>query len=303
MNISYDSYKLFYYVAKYGSITQATRALLLNQPNVTRAIKNLETTLGCELFVRTSKGVRLTAEGERLFAHIEIAFEHFKLGEEELLMAKNMQFGSISIGATEISLRCYLLPILREYRKKYPNIRIKFFNMNTPQAVAAVKEELVDIAFATTPIPPGAELETEPLMPFRELLACGNVLHEQIKDTPLSLEDLTRFPLISLGRQTATYTMYNELFSQNGLAFSPDIEAATADEILPMIKHDLGMGFVPESLLQEYADNSSIYVHEVKDFFPTRQICALTKKGKILGLPAQQLKNMLRRPPSLRSPS
>ena len=53
MYISFDYYRAFYYVAKYGSISQAAEALMNNQPNVSRTIKNLESELNCTLFVRS----------------------------------------------------------------------------------------------------------------------------------------------------------------------------------------------------------------------------------------------------------
>lgn len=52
MYISYDYYRVFYYVAKYGSITQAAKILLNSQPNLTRTIKTLENEWG----VRCSRG-------------------------------------------------------------------------------------------------------------------------------------------------------------------------------------------------------------------------------------------------------
>ena len=62
MNISYDSYRVFYYAAKYKSFSRAAAALYNNQPNVTRIIKRLESELHCALFFRSSLGVRLTPE-------------------------------------------------------------------------------------------------------------------------------------------------------------------------------------------------------------------------------------------------
>ena len=115
MNISYDHYRIFYYVAKYRSITQAATILLSNQPNVTRTIKNLEKELDCVLFVRSRQGVQLTPEGEKLFEHIRIAFEHIEAGEEEIALKKTMKRGIITIGASELALHCLLLPILKEY--------------------------------------------------------------------------------------------------------------------------------------------------------------------------------------------
>ena len=75
MNISYDSYRVFYYAAKYRSFSQAAAALYSNQPNVTRMIRKLESELGCALFFRSPQGVRLTPEGEKLYTHIAVAFE------------------------------------------------------------------------------------------------------------------------------------------------------------------------------------------------------------------------------------
>ena len=64
MNISYDHYRIFYNVAKYKSFTRAAEVMYANQPNLTRAVKTLEKQLGCTLFERTNKGVRLTSDGK-----------------------------------------------------------------------------------------------------------------------------------------------------------------------------------------------------------------------------------------------
>ena len=85
MNISYDSYRVFYYAAKYKSFSQAAAALYNDQPNVTRMIRRLESELRCPLFFRSPQGVRLTPEGEKLYTHIAAAFESIAAGEAELL--------------------------------------------------------------------------------------------------------------------------------------------------------------------------------------------------------------------------
>ena len=156
MYISFDYYRAFYYVAKYGSISQAAEALMNNQPNVSRTIKNLESELNCTLFVRSRKGVELTPEGEMLYAHVAAAVEHIQSGEEEICLERTLSKGVVTIGASEIALRCFLLPVLKDFRQKYPGVRIRVFNHSTPQAVSALKNGLVDIAVVTTPT--GTEL-------------------------------------------------------------------------------------------------------------------------------------------------
>ena len=65
--------------------------LLNNQPNLTRTIKNLESELGCPLFSRTNRGMKLTPEGEKLYSHIKIALKHIEAGEDEITDVKNLQ--------------------------------------------------------------------------------------------------------------------------------------------------------------------------------------------------------------------
>ena len=83
--ITYDYYRIFYYVAQYKSFTKAAAALGNNQPNITRCMNNLEAELDCKLFLRSNKGVLLTPEGHKLYEHVAIAFEQLALGEEAII--------------------------------------------------------------------------------------------------------------------------------------------------------------------------------------------------------------------------
>ena len=113
--ISYDSYRVFYYVSKCRSFTQAARQLLTSQPNITRTIRNLESALGCTLFLRSNHGVSLTPEGARLYEHVAAAVAHLQAGEEELARDKSLQTGLVTIASSEIALHCLLLPALRRF--------------------------------------------------------------------------------------------------------------------------------------------------------------------------------------------
>lgn len=80
MLTSLDYYRIFYYVAKYRNFTRAADVLLTSQPTVTRTIKNLESDLGCRLFIRGKRGVTLTTEGELLYSYIAPAYEKILKG-------------------------------------------------------------------------------------------------------------------------------------------------------------------------------------------------------------------------------
>ena len=78
MNINLELYKIFYTVAKEGSISQASNILYISQPAVTIQIKKLEKQLGISLFTRTKHGVILTDEGKILFEHVKNAINNIK---------------------------------------------------------------------------------------------------------------------------------------------------------------------------------------------------------------------------------
>lgn len=64
---------------------------------------------------------------------------------------------------------------------------------------------------------------------------------------------------MGLGAQTKTYMFYTEWFAREGIAYAPDIEASTADQILPLIRNNLGIGFVPEEFLKSESEMTGIY--------------------------------------------
>ena len=134
MEVTYDYYRIFYYAAKYKSFSQAATILMSNQPNVTRAIHNLESQLGCRLFIRSNRGAELTPEGERLYIHVLSAMEQFQAAEEELADSSGLSHGSVAIGASETALNIFLLDKLKSFHMTYPGIRLKLYNHSTPEA-------------------------------------------------------------------------------------------------------------------------------------------------------------------------
>lgn len=292
MQISYDYYRIFYYVAKYKSFTRAAEVLLNSQPNITRAVKNLESALGCVLFIRSNRGVHLTAEGERLYTHISIAFEHIQRGEEEIALSKSLGSGIVSIAASETALHCLLLPVLRQFKAAYPGVIVKVSNHSTPQAISALKNGIADIAVVTTPLDPSDVLRIIPVKQFHESVVCGKAF-SHLADHEISLAVLSSYPIISLGVETKTHEFYSKLFSDYGLTLRADVEAATADQILPMVKNDLGIGFVPDEFIEFERDQHNIFVLNLTEEIPPRHICIVKRMDTSLGSAAKELERML----------
>ena len=288
MYISYDYYRVFYYVAKYGNITQAAKLMLNSQPNLTRTIKNLEAELGCALFSRSNQGMKLTPEGKRLYEHIKIAYEHIEMGEAEITDSRSLRSGSVYVAASEVALRCLLLPVLKKYRLRYPGIHIRISNHSTPQAIAALKGGTADIAVVTTPTVRSASLAERVIRPINEVAVCSPYF-SSLANRQVSLSELTNFPLISLGEDTKSFEFYSGFFSSHGLTYRPDIEAFTADQILPMVAADLGVGFVPEEFLQ----SEDVNIIDLKEKIPERNIVLIKRKEQPLSVAAKELERLI----------
>ena len=292
MNVNYEYYKIFYNVAKYSNFTKAAHALGNSQPNITRAMNCLEQQLGCSLFIRNNRGIQLTPEGEKLYTHVSVAMSQLLEAEEELSDSSSVSTGSVSIGASETALNIFLLDKLKKFHIKYPGIRLKIYNHSTPQAIEAVRSGIIDSAVASSPVNVEAPLKQIMLKTFKEILV-GGTTFTALGSQELSIRELTDYPLICLGRETMTFRFYKDLFMSHGVELEPDTEAATTDQILPLVKCELGLAFLPETMAQESIDKKEIVKISLKDNIPKRNICLVYDSRHPVSSAARKLRKTI----------
>ena len=292
MNISYDSYRVFYYAAKFRSFSQAAAALYSNQPNVTRMIRKLESELGCALFFRSPQGVRLTPEGEKLYTHIAVAFESIEAGEEEVLSDQSLQSGIVHIAASSLALRTRLLQVLARYRRAYPHVRICLTNHSASHGLAAVQNGLADFAILAEGASVPDSLTAQKIDEIQEIPICGPAFLE-LTEEPVSLKRLADYPIISLTEGTSSHDFYAELFLRHGLSFSPDVEVETTAQVPPVVQSDLGVGFVPREMLYGTPEASGIYPIMLEEPIPARSVFLFQRKTQPLSIAAKKLRQML----------
>ena len=150
MDLNFEYYKVFYYVSKYGSLTRAANVLMTSQPAVTRTIHNLESELGCRLFIRSKKGVELTPEGRVFYEYISAACAQIFKGENELASMVGLENGTICISATETALHCCLFQAVEQFTKEYPEVRFKLLNNSTAASIQALKTGKADLAVVSS---------------------------------------------------------------------------------------------------------------------------------------------------------
>lgn len=357
MDINFEYYKIFYYVAKYKNITRAAAALGSSQPNVTRVMKLLEEGLHCKLLVREARGIALTREGERLYAYVEIAFHQLLKAQEEIGAQLPDGTGTVEIGATETALHLFLLDALRAFKEIYPKARIKIHNHTTPDSLKRLAYGGLDFAVVTTPFELTGQLTGKRLAGFREILVggeqyrqlglgklaveetegqryrqseLGKPIAEEMegeqyrqsglrkppaKETegeqsgaaayePWSLQDLRGYPWVGIGAGTATCELYREYFFRQKVNLEPDMEVATSDLLIPLIRAGMGIGFVPEQMAKPWLEAGQLVRIPLLCEPPEREIvlvCDSGRGGSALSERLQKyLQNVVREPKSYR---
>ena len=202
---------------------------------------------------------------------------------------RSLQSGTVYIAASEVALRCMLLPVLKKFRIIYPGVHIRISNHSTPQAIDALKDGVADIAVVTTPTVHSSSLVETVVKPITEVAVCSPYFRE-LTDRQVTLAELTSFPLISLGKDTKSFEFFSALFTTHGLSYKPDIEAFTADQILPMVEADLGIGFLPEDFLRE---GDGICRIDLKEEIPRRDVVIIKRKEQPLSIAAKELGHMI----------
>ena len=301
MDINFEYFKIFYYVARYKNMTKAAAALGSNQPNVTRIMKLLESQLNCRLFIREARGISLTQEGELLYSHVEAAYRHLLNAQEEIGQQDSQKGGTVDIGATETALYLFLLDALHDFRQEYPAIRIKIHNHSTPETVKQLIRGSLDFAVVTGPFEVPGVVHCEDVLDFQEILV-GGTQYKDLCREPMDLSDIRCYPWVGLGRGSVTYDLYKDFFLKQKIDLEPDMEVATSNLMLPLIEHNFGIGFVPEKLAFPALKEERLVQICLKTTLPRRSIQIISDKGRGKSIAADTFYKYLKRYSSKQNP-
>ncbi|GAA4294421.1 LysR family transcriptional regulator [Anaerocolumna aminovalerica] len=251
MDINYELYKVFYYVAKTLSFSEAASSLFISQSAVSQSIKVLEKRLNQTLFIRSTKKVALTKEGELLFKHIEPAINLINRGENQLLEAIALGESQLRLGASDTICRYYLVPFLDEFHKKYPDVHIKVTNGTSLQCAKMLENNEVDIIVTNSPNSALVNsMHIDPIYEFQDVFI-GNPEFFKIGKEPLTFDELQKHPILMLTKQSTTSEFLHNLFIQHSLELVPAVELSSNDLLIDLAKIGLGLAFIPDFCLKD----------------------------------------------------
>jgi LysR family cys regulon transcriptional activator len=209
------------------NVTQAAESLHLVQSAVSQHITRLENELGVILLIRQGKRLSgLTTAGEQVLLQARKT-----LADTENILAIGRDFveqaqGTLRIGTTHTQA-CYVLPpILREFRRLYPDVAVQIHQGNPQQLVEMIMKDTVDMAFCTEALADNPALITQSCYRWnRSLIAPKG--HAILRKRPLTLETLCEYPIITYVHGFTGGSHFRNSFARLGL--NPKIALSAAD--------------------------------------------------------------------------
>jgi len=252
----------------------------------------LESKLGGKLFDRNARGVQLTMEGKVLFSYVNNAVLLIENAQAKLSAMRNLQAGDIKIGASDTICSLFLLPVLKNFNTKYPDIHISVTNRTTWESINLLKEGAVDLSFVNLPVDEDPLLFVTPVMPIKDCFVVGEK-YAYLADSVLELNELRDYPVLMLEKASNSRKQMDLFLSGHHVAIRPAIELGSLLLLAQFAKIGLGVAATIKEDVQEMLDRRELFELRFRETLPTRQIGLLQMKGVTPSFAAKAFINTL----------
>lgn len=271
MNINWNAYRIFYYVATSGTTSTAARQLRIAQPAVSHSIKKLEEVLGCSLFVRTSRGMELTASGKFLLDHIADAVRIIETTETLMENERKAEEAEINIATVDVTMQYFLIPYLDAFEELNPEIRINIRNCKTVQDTRQLLDSKeVDFSVLHAPMDEEGGYESISIKQVQDVLVYCPRFEDCLENERLKAADLERYPMILHERDCASREFVNRYLEANDVTVKPNYEFSLNSSIIRQIKRKFGLAFLLEDVVREDVERGSLAVLDLDPPVPPR---------------------------------
>ena len=269
-------------IIRTGSIAAASKQLFLTQPSLSLYVKRLEEEYEIKIFDRGVQPWKLTPEGkyfiERQQKIDSIERERRKYFDD----LKDLKTGDVVIGSTQYRSQTILAPILSEFWKKYPGIKVQVKESTTKGLVGMVSRGEVDCAFIISSLVPKDELDSVHI--YDEHVVCCTAEDHPlaIKDSELgpnlppykgiNFSDCARERFIVMENGQVFHDYFVSLCAKNRIT-DPNVvlETQSITTIPALIRSGIGIGLLPDTLLTE-SNIKGIHVFSLNDELPVNRL-------------------------------
>jgi DNA-binding transcriptional LysR family regulator len=236
----------FLAVVELGSFSQAARRLNISQPSATSRVQRLEATLRCKLLVRNTRHLAPTPEGTRLFETASKLLGGLRDLLSDFQVSAEADRHRVLVGTTPVIAGTLLPRIIRQYSQRYTDVQVELMDLPFPRVLEAV--EAGTVQFGIMALDGGHDkIDFQPLAE-EELFLIVPTNHALASQSVVTLDQLTRHPLMVLARYSVLHQQLRHEYESRGHRFAP-VELANLGTLLGMIDAGNGIAFLPKSML------------------------------------------------------
>lgn len=270
--VNLELYRVFYTVAKRGSLTKAAEELYISQPAVSQAIKQLENQLGGQLFNRTHKGMELSETGgKQIFEMVEKALRLFDEAESKYTELKDTATGVVRICASDTVSTHFLLPYLKEYHEKYPDVNLILQNGTSSETIEQLKLGKGDLGFVNLPIDDKDVNLSNTVMQLHDVFVASEKFSELFNGT-VDLRRLQDYPLLMLDLSSSTRQAIVNFAHSHGIHLHPEIELASLDLMISLAENGMGIACTPREFVKKQLEEKKLFEIKTNPSLPARAI-------------------------------
>lgn len=290
--VNLELYKVFYTVAKCGSLTKAAEELYISQPAVSQAIKQLENQLGGKLFNRTHKGMQLSETGgKQIFAKIEQALKLFEEAESTYSEIKDTATGVVRICASDTVSTHLLIPYVKKYHEKYPNVNLILQNGTSGETIEYLKNKKGDIGFVNLPIDDSNINLLSSVTQLHDTFVASDKFSE-LFGCEIDLKTLQDYPLLMLELSTATRQAIVSFAHSQGIHLHPEIELASLELMTELAKNGIGIACIPREFVKKELEAGTLKEIRTNPSLPTRAIGLALPKDQTMTFAVKEFLNI-----------
>jgi LysR family cys regulon transcriptional activator len=233
------------------NITAAAQKLHTSQPGVSKQIKLLEDELGFQIFVREGRNLaRITPAGQQVIDRALRILQEAQSIRDLSTELRDEGRGSLSIGTTHTQARYVLPQVIREFRERYPQVRLNLHQGTSEQIAEMVAADRIDCAVATGSEALFADLTLLPCYRWHRTVIVPRA-HPLARAGRLTFKSLAAYPLVTYTFSFSGPSSLHEAFAKAGLTPNIAITARDSDVIKTYVRLGLGVGIVAHMALDE----------------------------------------------------
>ncbi|MDQ0090455.1 DNA-binding transcriptional LysR family regulator [Paenibacillus anaericanus] len=275
----------FLAVARLEHVTEAARSLHVTQSSLSKTIQRLEEDLGVPLFDRTGRKLRLNEFGSRFLRRAERALFELEQGKQEISDLSNPEHGTLELAVTTAST---LPNILREFRKKRPNIQFHVQMLTMKEMDTLLHRGEVDYCLSSPPLQ-GDDIECEIVFVDPILVAVPKG-HRLADRRSVSLAELSDEWFVGVKRGYGTRDLVDSICKSTGFAPKYVYEGDEPARLSALVEAEIGIAFIPSTARNTREDIKYLQVenHEL-----VREIALLWNRNRYISQAALEFRNVV----------